>query len=142
MILKKSWIAGLIFANLPKICEFAGIILAKNQRGYILIIKSNTLKSSLLFNSISWVYFYFHSWNKPLTPDTLSSSVNNSEKKIPGFINCIINFCNSTSSVWFCEISFCEFVKNSRKINLARDSPALLSTNKVVLPWNIVYDWL
>ena len=24
--------------------------------------------------------FTFHSWNKPLTPDTLSSSVNNSEK--------------------------------------------------------------
>ena len=41
--------------------------------------------------------FTFHSWNKPPTPDTLSSSVNNSEKKFPGFINCRINFCNSTS---------------------------------------------
>ena len=39
VILKKLWIAGLIFAKLPKICEFAGIILARSQRGYILIIK-------------------------------------------------------------------------------------------------------
>ena len=33
-----------------------------------------------------------------------------------------------------CEINFCEFVKNSLNVNPVRNSPALLSTNKVVLP--------
>ena len=110
---------------------------------YIYIFDNQTLLT-LYYSLIPSVelIFTFHSWNKPLTPDTLSSSVNNSEKMFPGFINCRINFCNRRHTVWFCEINFCEFVKNLRKTNLARNSPASLSTNKVVLPWNIVYDWL
>ena len=50
---EKSWIAGLIFAKLLKICEFEGIILAKNQRSYILIIKQFWLLTTLSFYQLS-----------------------------------------------------------------------------------------
>ena len=82
--------------------------------------------------------FTFHSWNKPLTPDTLSSSV----KSFLALLITELIFAIRRHTVWFCEINFCECVKNLRKINPARNSPALLGTNKVVLPWNIAYDWL
>ena len=73
------------FENLPKIFEFAGIILAKNQRGYIFIIKHYlTLDYSLVLSAK--LIFTFHSWNKLLRSDTLSSSVNNSEKNFPDLL--------------------------------------------------------
>ena len=58
--------------------------------------------------------FTFHSWNKLLTADTFSPSVNNSEKNFLALLiaELIFAICRHTAS--FCEINFCELVKNSQ----------------------------
>ena len=109
-------------------CEFAeNLWICRNyfgEKSKRLYFDNQTLDYCLIPSAE--LIFTFHSWNKPLTPDTLSSSVNNTEKKFLALLIAELIFAIRRHTVWFCEINFCEFVKNSRKINPARNSPAFL----------------